>query len=194
VRHTLEEEWPSPQNGGSAPVDSIGKDPIPVRHTLEEEWPSPQGGGALSIGTDLEPVKFTPESHTKSQTGGGNVDAFEIVRAETPAPIEPIGTVDFNQATFSQPSMSSEPYVIANPYTSPPLTTDEVKMPAAPTYIQPSSTTLTDAVGSSLLAAVDRIVQQGGSKQEEQKKVVKQTDENVTTVFENSDIRVIKLA
>jgi DNA-directed RNA polymerase II subunit RPB2 len=194
VRHTLEEEWPSPQNGGSAPVDSIGKDPIPVRHTLEEEWPSPQNGGAISIGRDLEPVKYTPEDDDKSQGGpqigvqtGGGVDAFEIVRAETPAPIDAIGTVDFNQATFSQPSMGSEPFVIANPYTSPPLTMDEVKMPAAPTYIQPVSATVQQSVAPSLLQEVKAVVQQGGKAKEPK------ADSNVTTVFENADIRVIKL-
>jgi len=189
VRHTLEEIWPSPQSGGMAPVDSLGKDPVPVRHTLEEIWPSPQSGGVVSIGRDLEPVKYTPEDDAKSQPGlqigaGLDVDAFEIVRATVPAPIEAIGTVNFNQATFSQPAMAQEPYVVANPYTSPPLTSNEVKMPAAPTYIVPVSASIVQSVDRGLVADVAQVVQQGGAKQNE---------EHVTTIFENADIRVVKL-
>jgi hypothetical protein len=154
VRHQLEEEWPSPQVGGVAPVDSIGKDPVPVRHQLEEEWPSPQ-------------------------TGGAEIQGFEIIRAETAAPIEAIGTSDLNPATFYQPALASEPFVIANPFTGPPLETVKEIMPSAPINALPVSATLTQQVPPSLVNQVANVVQQGGGE--------------TVKVFENDDIRVVRI-
>lgn len=154
VRHQLEEEWPSPQVGGTAPVDSIGKDPVPVRHQLEEEWPSPQ-------------------------TGGGEIQGFEIVRAETAAPIEAIGTSGLNPATFYQPALASEPFVIANPFTGPPLETVKEVMPSAPIHAIPVSATISQQVPPALVNQVANVVQQGGG--------------NTVKVFENDDIRVVRI-
>ena len=81
-----------------APINSIGKDMVPLKHDLEEEWS--QQGGAQLTGSPIQPIAD--------------------IKITLP------GT-DINPSLFSQQQMAEEPYVIANPYVSPPLTANEPK-------------------------------------------------------------------
>jgi DNA-directed RNA polymerase II subunit RPB2 len=171
----------APQCGGEAPVDSIGHDMTPIKQDLEETWASPstdlqsQTGGEApvdSIGHDMAPVQQVfedwhppvnaePKSILK-QTGG--------MAPLNPEPIAPLsmGGTDIDSKIFSQPALGQEPYVIANPFVSPPLTATEMK-PEAPQY-------------TPVPATIEQPVQ--GS----------QGITNAINLFENSEIRVIKLA
>jgi hypothetical protein len=118
---------------------------------------------------DIEEVWPEPKAWTapepSAQTGGA-------------APVEMIGT-DIKQATFSVPSMDKEPYVVANPYVAPamyPKTIEQVGSNPA----QPPQTPAQELqpVSNTLVGEVLNTVQNGGGK---------------TVVFENSEIRVVKL-
>jgi DNA-directed RNA polymerase II subunit RPB2 len=158
VKHDLEEEWVLPtQTGGMAPVDSIGKDPVPLKHDLEEEWVLPtQKGGAHE-------VQPTPPSGI-----------------EQPQMLKDVLGTEINQSLFSMASMDKPPYVIANPYVSPPLE-QGVSMHSAPTVgtevVEP---TVNQQVAPDLVSEVAKSVQQGGGKQ-------------VINIYENDEIRVVKL-
>jgi hypothetical protein len=139
------------QQMGGAPIDSIGKDTIPIKQDLEEELISPFKNEVAQM----------PKSILK-QTGGM-------------APINPvadvafsIGGTDIDSKIFSQPALSEEPYVIANPFTSPPLLTSDPK-PESPQHIPVPATVEQPVQGSQEIT-------------------------NAINVFENSEIRVIKLA
>jgi hypothetical protein len=107
------------------------------------------------------PVNAEPKSILK-QTGG--------MAPLNPEPIAPLsmGGTDIDSKIFSQPALGQEPYVIANPFVSPPLTANEMK-PEAPQY-------------TPVPATIEQPVQ--GS----------QGITNAINLFENSEIRVIKLA
>jgi DNA-directed RNA polymerase II subunit RPB2 len=47
IKHDLEEEWPSAQVGGEAPINHV--DTVLIKHDLEEELPSPQIGGEVPL-------------------------------------------------------------------------------------------------------------------------------------------------
>jgi hypothetical protein len=130
------------QEGGVAPVSSIGQDTVPVKHNLEEEWVVQQGGKQDAL---------TPKSILK-QSGGAPIALEPEVKFEIP------GT-EIEAKIFGQPALSEEPYVVANPFVSPPLTGNEPKLGDAP-------------IG---------IVQAPAQQVDEVK------------IFENADIRVIKL-
>jgi hypothetical protein len=160
----------APQCGGEAPVESIGHDMTPIKHDLEEELPSPQMGGEApvdSIGHDIEdwhpPVNAMPKSILKQSGGMAPIN---------PVPEAPfsIGGTDIDAKIFSQPALSEEPYVIANPFVSPPLQPNETVPEAPPVGNIPVPATIEQPVQSA----------QGIS--------------NSINVFENSEIRVIKLA
>ena len=82
------------QKGGEAPIDYI--DPIPVKHDLEEEWPSPQNGGLISdiikpasLGNQLglEIVKGSPFTELSKS----DVNPFSIPQMggeQLPLPLE----------------------------------------------------------------------------------------------------------
>lgn len=144
-----------PKIGGAAPVDHV--DPIPVKHNLEEEWPAPQqGGGPKSI------LKKTVE--------------FEIPRHQGGSPVAEIVTeTNIKPATFYAPPMDKEPFVIPNPFVSPPVT-GPGPAPATPGPPAPAPATTTAPVSND---AFNKVIQQGGK---------------ATNVFENAEIRVIKLA
>jgi hypothetical protein len=158
VKHDLEEEWVMPaQTGGMAPVDSIGKDPVPVKHDLEEEWVLPaQKGGAHE-------VQPNPPSGI-----------------EQPQMLKDVLGTEINQSLFSMASMDKPPYVIANPYVSPPLE-QGVSMHSAPTVgaevVEP---TVNQQVAPDLVSEVSKSVQQGGGS-------------SVINIYENDEIRVVKL-
>ena len=140
------------QRGGMAPVNSIGKNTVPVKHDIEEVLDEPQIW----------------------QMGGV-------------APIEDTMGTEINQATFSMPSMDKEPFVVANPYVSPPILPNEVNN-VAPNQVEhiPSDANQTATVSSELLSEVLTTVQQGGAP--------KQNDEiKNNVVFENAEIRVVKI-
>jgi hypothetical protein len=161
IKHDLEELL-VPQRGGGAPVSSIGQDAIPIRTTLEEEWPThyTSAGGGNKVKSILKKSK----DDGVKQVGG-------VAPLQTEAPI----TADFDGTTikpetFTQVQMSQEPYVVANPYTSPPLEPNLPKIEASVPDAIPVSATLTQPV-------------QGA-----------EDITNTIKVFENADIRVIKLA
>jgi len=146
-----------PQSGGGAPVSSIGQDPIPVRTTFDPVHYTTGGGKVKSI---LKKTKFDDDK----QVGGMSL-------LQTEAPMSPVfpGT-EIKPEIFSQQQLETEPYVVANPYTSPPLETNLPKLEAVVPGHIPVSATLTQPV---------------------------QMAEDITNtikVFENADIRVIKLA
>jgi len=160
---------PSDAQPSGALINSIGKDTVPVKHDLEEEWPQ-QGGTQLSganiesLGKDTVPVKHDLEEEW-SQKGGAQLLGAPIPDIKLTMP----GT-DINPATFSQPQMAEEPYVIANPYTSPPLT----ELAPKPDDIEVGKIQVPAQLEQPVSAAPEIT--------------------NVIKVFENSDIRVIKLA
>lgn len=158
------------QEAGSlegAPVDSLGKDPVPTKQELEEEWPSPQVGGASPldlIGHDPIPMKQVidlPKSILK-QSGG-----MAPIISEPEVKLEITGT-HINPATFSQPQMAQEPFVIANPFLSPPISSSEASIDPPPVGQIPVHAQLEQPVSSAEVI-------------------------NAINVFENADIRVIKL-
>jgi hypothetical protein len=149
-----------PQHGG-APISSIGQDPIPIRTTLEEEWPVHYTSGGAQVKSILKKSKF--DDNIK-QVGG-----MSPLQTEAPITADFAGT-SIKPEIFSQEQMAQEPYVVANPYTSPPLPQNLPKIePVAPGHI-PVSATLTQPVQ------------------------VAEDIANTIKVFENADIRVIKLA
>ena len=135
------------QIGGVAPVESIGHDAIPVKHDLEEEWIP----------------DFMPPSILK-QSGG-----MAPLQMEPDNKVEILGT-DINPSNFNQPPLDSPPFVIANPYVSPPLSASELAPGQPPVGAIPVDATIEQPVvnGPEIINAIK--------------------------VFENSDIRVIKLA
>ena len=146
------------QNGGSAPVNSI--DPVPIRHQIEEVWD--------------EPLLWRPGQAQAPVVGGGN----------GPAVTE--GS-NINQATFSVPSMNSEPYVVANPYVSPAMLPKEMTAvepnPAAPAT---AGAVQTQPVSSQLISEVSGTVRQGGGLKSPKKG-------SQSVVFDSDEIKVIKL-
>ena len=111
----------------------------------------------------LKKTKFDNDELPK-QVGG-------VAQLQTEAPITPgFDGTTIKPEIFSQAQLSQEPYVVANPYTSPPLESNLPKLEAiVPGHI-PVSATLTQPV-----QAAEEIT-------------------NTIKVFENADIRVIKLA
>lgn len=156
------------QNGGSAPVDVLGKDPVPVEHKLEEELL--QKGGMAPV----ESLDAVPNHHEG-------------------APAITEGT-DINQAIFSVPSMSTEPYVVANPYVSPPISTNEPVIEPNPAVHLVANAAHTAPVSSQLLSEVSSTVQQGGGLKSAMKGTRSRSrSSESTTVFDSTEIKVIKL-
>ena len=157
--------------GGEAPVSSIGQDMVPIKQDLEEVWDQPafpQRGGSRRNSTTmpksiLKKTKFDNDE-LPNQVGG-------VAQLQTEAPITPgFDGTTIKPELFSQEQLAQEPYVVANPYTSPPL---EPNLPKLETLVPgniPVSATLTQPV-----QAAEAIT-------------------NTIKVFENADIRVIKLA
>ena len=148
----LEEEIPVPQIGGSS-INSNSKDMIPIKYDSEEKWVSPTQDVKLSE-TEINPGSL-------DQNGGAPIVVEPEIKISTP------GT-DINPNTFSQIQISEEPYVIANPYVNPPLSSYEPK---------PQD----NEIGT---IQVPALIEQPVSQQ----------IPNAIKIFENSDIRVIKLA
>ena len=160
--------------GGEAPVSSIGQDMVPVKQGLEEEWAQPafpQRGGSRRNSSSgnimpksiLKKTKFDNDE-IPNQVGG-------VAQLQTEAPITPgFDGTTIKPEIFSQEQLAQEPYVVANPYTSPPLEPNLPKLEAVVPGHIPVSATLTQPV-----QAAEEIT-------------------NTIKVFENADIRVIKLA
>ena len=94
---------------------------------------------------------------------------------------------NINQATFSVPSMNSEPYVVANPYVSPAM------LPKEMTAVEPNSAVpavagaaQTQPVSSQLISEVSATVTQGGGLKSPKKG-------SQSVVFDSDEIKVIKL-
>jgi len=198
VKHNIEEVWAQPQQwqkgmpqeepqitfppvkGGAlnpAPVNSIGRNTVPLKHNLEEVWAAPK-----MWQTDMpqeEPqVTFQPIK-------GGSYTLASA--AEHSAPIADTLGSEINQGTFSMPAMGKEPYVVANPYVSPMMFPKEIAsvVPNQGNPIQTSAVQL-QPVSTQLTSEVMKSVQQGGSR-------AKTPPKNKNVVFENSEIRVVKL-
>jgi hypothetical protein len=107
--------------------------------------------------------------------------------AEYAAPIEDTLGTEISQATFSMPAMDKEPYVVANPYVSPMMFPKEIAS-VVPNQGNPIQTPATQMqpVSQQLSGEVFKSVQQGGSR-------AKTPPKNKNVVFENSEIRVVKL-
>lgn len=149
-----------PKIGGAAPVNYV--DPVPVKQNLEQEIPAPQPPPVAQIGGTKSILKKTVE--------------FEIPPHQGGAPIaELVPGTNIKPTTFHAPPMDKEPFVIPNPFVSPPVT-GPGPAPATPGPPAPAPATTITPVSND---AFNQIVQQGGK---------------ATNVFENAEIRVIKLA
>lgn len=167
-------------NGGSAPVNHVDEMPRTQNDGYTHNGAEPtvnfidthkQSGGVapvdyvdpVPVKHDIEEVWVAPEP--KAQNGGA-------------APVEDIGT-DINQATFSAPSMDKEPYVVANPYVAPAMFPKEIEQVAPnPAQLPQTPAQELQPVSNAIVGEVLNTVQNGGGK---------------TVVFENSEIRVVKL-
>jgi len=168
------------QNGGNAPVNHIDEMPRTHNDGYTHKGADPtinfidthkQSGGEAPVDyVDPVPVKRNIEEvwtapEPKAQTGGT-------------APVEMIGT-DINQATFSVPSLDKEPYVVANPYVAPAMYPREIEQVGSNPAFTPQTPALElQPVSNTVVGEVLNTVQNGGDK---------------TVVFENSEIRVVKL-
>ena len=127
------------QEGGVAPVDSIGHDTVPIKQDLEEEWPVQYGGVAPvnSIGHDTIPIKQNLEEEWPVQIGG----VAPLI--DTPPLTADFPGTKIDPTVFSQQQLAQEPFVIANPYTSPPIISPKIdsiqlgQIPVSATIEQP---------------------------------------------------------
>jgi hypothetical protein len=132
-----------PQVGGQAPVNSV--DPVPIQQV---------------------------EAERKVHFGGANVNPYDPPKPSPPA-VTPISATTIKPETFYAPALDKEPFVIANPYVTPP---PSGPAPApAPQQPLPAPATATQPVSNELF---NQVAQQGGKS---------------VNVFENADIQVIKL-
>ena len=176
IKQDLEEEWPQPafpQRGGVAPVDSIGHDMVPIKQDLEEEWPQPafpqRGGSRRNSSSNSMPKSILKKTKFINDEIPNQVGGLAPLQTEAPISASFDGTT-IKPELFAQQQLAQEPYVVANPYTSPPLEPNLPKIePVSPGQI-PVSATLTQPVQ------------------------VAEDITNTIKVFENADIRVIKLA
>jgi DNA-directed RNA polymerase II subunit RPB2 len=156
-----------------APIESIGKD---------SELAISQTGGVQVesidkniLETDTQQIvndrpiksilKKTPDINSESLTSP-QVGGVAPLQTEPPLSVDFSGT-DIKPITFAQPQMGSEPFVIANPFTSPPV---EQALPKLEN-IEPGAPALT----TQPVGVAEEIT-------------------NTVKVFENADIRVIKLS
>jgi hypothetical protein len=134
-----EEERSSSPEDGASPLDLIGHDPISMKQVIN------------------------PPKSILKQSGG-----MAPIISEPEVKLEITGT-HINPATFSQPQMAKEPFVIANPFLSPPISSAEALIDPPPVGQIPVHAQLEQPVTSAEVI-------------------------NAINVFENADIRVIKLA
>jgi hypothetical protein len=151
------EPLPSPSSAleedGQAPVESIGKD-------LVREMPvSPE---PQILQNNIEPMTGDELKGILKKQNGGSATIAESTGSTV------------NQATFYNPSLATEPYVVANPYTNPPIKEPDTVVANEPVY---ADSALIQDVNPNLIAEVQNTVQ---------------SDIN-NVVFENSEIRVVKL-
>jgi hypothetical protein len=146
--------------GGKQDLES---NEITTKQDSEEEESNLQVGGEAEIeliGKDPVPVK---QVFVLNQNGG-----MAPIVQEPEVKLDIKGT-EIEPAIFSQQQMSSEPFVIANPFVSPPITAEEAVIDSPPVGQIPVPSQLEQPVASSdVIKAIN--------------------------VFENADIRVIKLA
>jgi hypothetical protein len=205
VKHNIEEVWAQPQQwrpgmpqeepqitfppvkGGAltpAPVNAIGKNTVPVKHNIEEVWAQPQQWRP-GMPQEEPQITFPPvKGGMRTQKGGSYTLANG---AEYAAPIaDTLMGTDINSSTFSAPAMGAEPYVVPNPYVSPAMYPKEIAsvIPSHPNPIQTPANQI-HSVSVDLAAEVMQSVGQKGGVR------AKTPPKNV--VFENSEIRVVKL-
>lgn len=164
------------QQGGQAPVTLV----IPEAQILQQSAQAPvtavipeaqilQQGGQAPI------MHVIPESQNDIQLmKGGEPKGILKKQNGGSATIAESAGSDINQATFYNPSLATEPYVVANPYTNPPIKGPDTVVPNEPVY---ADATLTQDVNPNLIAEVQNTVQ----------------PDNKNVVFENAEIRVVKL-
>jgi len=176
------------QVGGTAPFDYVAN---------QESTGITYADGVINKGSDAPPNFDSPvaEVSDKSDTPISNpIESPDFKQRGGMAPIEDTMGTEINQATFSMPSMDKEPYVVANPYVSPPILPKEIDI-VAPNQNEhiASDANQTATVSSELLSEVLTTVQQGGSPKQ-QGDAPKQNDEmKNNVVFENAEIRVVKI-
>jgi DNA-directed RNA polymerase II subunit RPB2 len=187
-----------PQLGGQAPVGFV--DPPPPKQSLEFEIPSPQTGGEMLVsemkGTDIKPDTFYAPQIDKEPYVVPNPFVSPVVTmpAPVPAPVASLHAIvqkggdpmpvsdmkgtDIKPNTFYAPQVDKEPYVIPNPLVSPPIQTPApAPAPApAPQVQQPAPAQATQPVSNDLF---NEVMQKGG---------------RAINLFENAEIRVIKMA
>jgi hypothetical protein len=172
---------PLKQVGGTAPLDYVDN---------QESTGIEYADGIINQGPPAPPNfdSTIAEVSDKSDIPISNpIESPDFKQRGGMAPIEDTLGTEINQATFSMPSMDKEPFVVANPYVSPPILPNEVNM-VAPNQVEhiPSDANQTATVSSELLSEVLTTVQQGGAP--------KQNDEmKNNVVFENAEIRVVKI-
>lgn len=138
-------------------------DPVPIRNQIEEVLE--------------EPLLWRQEA-----VRGGSLETGPAIAEGS----------NINQGTFSMPSMSTEPYVVANPYVSPPM------LPKEMTTVEPNvpltavaNATQAQPVSSQLLSEVSATVTQGGSLKGSRSRSRSSSQSSV--IFESDEIKVIKL-
>jgi hypothetical protein len=157
------------QSGGDpAPVNAV--DPVPVQQAVAERTLFPPAEAQVGA-VDPVPIQQV-EAERKIQFGGANVNPYDPPKPSPPA-VTPITSTNIKPETFYAPALDKEPFVIANPYVTPP---PSGPAPApAPQQPLPAPATATQPVSNELF---NQVAQQGGK---------------AVNVFENADIQVIKL-
>ena len=173
------------QIGGEAPVDYI--DPTPVKHDIEEVWADPQtwqkGGQAPVNHIDDKPSLPNGISDGYTHKGELPVTNFidpisKSVQSGGVASVDIIGT-DIKETIFNSPADANGLFVIPNPYVSPQMLPKEIEAVQSNPVQQPQvPANISESIPNKLLGEVLNTVQQGGEKK---------------VVFENSEIRVVKL-
>ena len=162
------------QTGGD-PASVNAVDPVPVQQAVAEKTFFPQaeaqvGGQAPVNAVDPVPIQQV-EAERKVHFGGApTVNPYDPPKPSPPA-VAPISATNIKPEYA--PALDKEPFVIANPYVTPPA---QGPAPApAPQQPIPAPATETQPVSNELF---NQVAQQGGKS---------------VNVFENADIQVIKL-
>lgn len=158
------------QRAGAAPVNHI--DFAPSSLIRSDQTDGYTHNGQLATVNFIDPIEAAPIDpelpQSAKQSGGALIE-------------DTLGS-DINQAIFSMPAMDKEPYVVANPYVSPTILTSEAASVQPNQDYAPTTDALhMQPVSTDLMSEVFNTVQQGGSSK------------NNNVVFENSEIRVVKL-
>jgi DNA-directed RNA polymerase II subunit RPB2 len=196
------------QEGGSAPIlEAVS--PIPVEDVIEEVWAQPkmwQGGAdTVPIGHEIEGLQEQQEQKQQEQQQQQQLPLVNLQLrggsltngAERPALIEETLGSNIDQQIFSMPAMGQEPFVIANPYVSPPMFPKEIaSVVANPVSQIPVTPTQGPTVSTQLLGEVLGTVQQAGGKP--LKSAMKSRSRSPSSggssiVFDSDEIKVIKL-